>query len=141
MNEVINAHQSEVDWQENQTSNAPNGCISSTEEATIEKSSTNDNIDDKEKVLNPTHIESKTKLDLKPKVQIQHTPTTIGPCTSHQPTNNTQTQPQHPYHYWAVHQSSAHKQHTKPTQTCANQNNVGQNSTWQTKKPKWRAYD
>ena len=91
MNEVINAHQSEVDWQENQTSNAPNGCISSTEEATVEKSSTNDNIDDKEKVLNPTHIESKTKLDLKPKVQIQHTPTTIGPCTSHQPTNNTQS--------------------------------------------------
>ena len=83
INEVINAHKSEANWQENQTSNAPNGCISGTEEATVEKSSTNDNIDDREKVLNPIHIESKTKLDLKPKFQTQHTPTIIGPCTSH----------------------------------------------------------
>ena len=92
INEVINAYQSEADWQENQTFNAPNSCIFGTEEATIEKSNTNDNIDDREKVLNPTHTESETKLDLKPKVQTQHTPTTIGPCTSHQ-LNNTQSQP------------------------------------------------
>ena len=49
--------------------------------------------------------------------------------------------PTHLYHYWAVHQSLAHQQHTKPTQTCANQNNVGQNPTRRTKQPKWHAYD
>jgi len=95
INKVINAHQSKVDWQENQTFNAYNGCISGTEEATVEKPSINDNIDGKEKVLNLTHIESKTKSNLKPKVQTQLTPTNIRSYTSHQPTNNTHSQTQH----------------------------------------------
>ena len=95
INNVINAHQSEVDWQENQTFNAHNGCISGIEEATIEKPSINNNIDGREKVLNPTHTESKTKLNLNPKVQTQLTPTNIRPYTSHQPANNTHSQPQH----------------------------------------------
>nr|POE78854.1 hypothetical protein CFP56_59907 [Quercus suber] len=93
VNEVIIAHQSVVEWQENQALNVPNGCISGTEEAIVEKSSINANIDDKEKVFNSSHSNTETKLDLKPKVLSQHIPTTIGPCTTHQPTITTQSQP------------------------------------------------
>jgi len=94
INEVLIAHQSVVEWQENQTFNDRNGSISGTEEASVEKSSINANIEDREKVFNSSHSEAETKLDSKPKVLSQHTPTTIGPCTTQQPTITTQSQPQ-----------------------------------------------
>jgi len=93
INEVINVHQSKVDWQENRTFNAPNGHISGTIEATIEKSNIKYDIDDKEKELKPPHTETDGQLDLKPKVQTQFIPNTLGSLINDKPITDPQSQP------------------------------------------------
>ena len=94
INEVITANQSVAERQENLSFSVPNGCISSTEEASVEKSSINANIKDRVKAFNASLPETEPNPDSKPKVLSQHIPTPFGPHTTHQPTITTQSQPQ-----------------------------------------------
>ena len=94
INEVITTNQSVAERQENLSFSVPNGCISGTEEASVEKSSINANIKDRVKAFNASLPETEPNPDSKPKVLSQHIPTPFGPHTTHQPTITTQSQPQ-----------------------------------------------
>ena len=94
INEALNAHESEVDWQKNEAFNNHNGCILGTEAAIVENPIINDNIDGREREFNPKQSETDTKINLKQNIKNQHTLTNIGPSSIHQPNNNSQTQTQ-----------------------------------------------
>ena len=93
INEVITTNQSVAERQENLSFSVPNSCISGTEEASVEKSSKNANIEDRVKAFNASLPETGPNPDSKPKVLSQHIPTPFGPHTTHQPTITTQSQP------------------------------------------------
>ena len=94
INEVITANQSVAESQENLSLSVPNGCISGTEEASVENLSINANIEDRVNDFNASLPETEPNPDSKPKVLPQHIPTPFGPLTTHQPTTTTQSQTQ-----------------------------------------------
>ena len=83
INEALNAHESEVDWQKNEAFNNHNGCILGTEAAIVENPIINDNIDGREREFNPKQSETDTKINLKQNIKNQHTLTNIGPSSIH----------------------------------------------------------
>ena len=98
INEVITANHSVAEIQENLSLSDHNGCISGTEEASVENLSINANIEDRVNDFNASLPATGPNPDSKPKVLTQHTPNPFGPITTHQPiiTTQSQTQPTPP---------------------------------------------
>ena len=88
------AHHSVAEIQETLPRSDHNGCISGTEEASVENLSINANIEDRINDFNASLPATGPIPDPKPKGLTQPTPNPFGPISTHQATITTQSQTQ-----------------------------------------------